>query len=221
MSPSRSSVVRRPRTVDVPIHSGAPNPGLVPIALSVESQPRTRAWSQYHGVSRGGPDDVPPSILYVHMIKRGIAITFSKPMAPATVTNIRNYAVKFSPIAEVQPCRLGGCRPDPDARQHVATIALKRAVYDPATNTVILIPKVSLSSASGTFQISSPASLSSKRANPHKAQPLTDAQGNVIDSNGSRGEVLDHDQQGHPYVAAQPQFSPMGVDQGCSSTVRA
>ena len=43
------------------------------------------------------PDAVPPSIVAVQRVAGGIAVTFSKPMDPATVENIHNYAVKFSP----------------------------------------------------------------------------------------------------------------------------
>ncbi len=194
-------------TVDVPIHSGAPNPGLVPVALSVESQPRSVDGTNTTVYLAAGPDDVPPFILYVHMINRGIAITFNKPMAPSTVTNIRNYAVKFSPSQKFNLADLAGVGLIQTLNTASQAIALKRAVYDPTTNTVVLIPKVSLSSASGTFQISSPASLSSKRANPHKAQPLTDVQGNAIDPDGAVvGKFSITISRGHPYVETQPQF---------------
>ena len=113
-------------TVDVPIHSGAPNPGLVPVALSVESQPRSVDGTNTTVYLAAGPDDVPPFILYVHMINRGIAITFNKPMAPSTVTNIRNYAVKFSPSQKFNLADLAGVGLIQTLNTASQAIALKR-----------------------------------------------------------------------------------------------
>jgi hypothetical protein len=194
-------------TVDVPVHSGAPNPGLVPIALSVGSQPRTVAGTTTTVYLAAGPDDVPPFILYVHMINRGIAITFSKPMAPSTVTNVRNFAVNYSPSHKFSLADLEGVGLIQRLNTASQAIALKRAVYDPTTNTVVLIPKVSLSSSSGTFKISSPSSLASKRTNPYRAQPLTDLQGNAINRDGAvSGKFSITISRGHPYVETRPQF---------------
>jgi len=193
--------------VVVPINSGAPNPGLVPIALSVGSPSRLVHGSNTTVDLAAGPDDVPPSIVYVHMLKRGIALTFSKPMAPASVDKIRNYAVKYSPSQKFSLSDLEGVGLVQTLDTTSQAITLKRAIYDAATNTVTLIPKVALPS-SGTYRISSPASLGSRRADPHKAQPLTDLQGGVINPNGTvAGRFSITISRGHPYVATQSQFT--------------
>jgi hypothetical protein len=186
-------------TVVVPIKSGAPNPGLVPILLAVMPPTHKLAGSNTTVYLVSGPDAIPPSIISVHMVKRGIAVTFSKPMAPATVENVHNYAVVYAPSKKFGLADLTGIGLIQTINNTSQTITLKRAIYDPATNTVRLIPRVSLPS-SGTYQISSPSSLSSRRANPHKAQPLTDLQGNVLSSSGTVGGAFSISiSRGHPY----------------------
>jgi len=193
--------------VVVPINPGASNPGLVPIALSVESPSRPRDKSSTTVYLASDPSAVPPSIVYVHMIKRGIAVTFSKPMAPATVKNVHNYAVKYSPSQQFSVEDLTGVGLINTLNTMSQPIALKRAVYDASTDTVTLIPKVSLP-ASGTYQIKSPASLAAKLDRPYKAQPLTDLDGNVLNSNGMvAGAFSISISKGRPYVAAQPTLS--------------
>ena len=84
-------------TVVVPINSGARNPGSCRWS---SASPRLRAGcaaaieTVYLASSLAA---VPPSIVAVQRVAGGIAVTFSKPMDPATVQNIHNYAVKFSP----------------------------------------------------------------------------------------------------------------------------
>jgi len=194
-------------TVVVPINSGAPNPGLVPITLAVTPPTRKVAGSITTVYLVSGLDAIPPSIISVHMVKNGIAVTFSKPMAPATVENVHNYAVVYAPSQKFSLADLTGVGLIQTINITSQTITLKRAIYDATTKTVKLIPKVSLPS-SGTYQISSPSSLSSRRARPHKAQPLTDLQGNVLNSSGMvAGAFSISISRGHPYVADGPILS--------------
>jgi len=191
----------------VPINPAASNPGLVPIALSVESPSRPKDKSSTTVYLASGPSAVPPEITYIHMLRRGIAVTFSKPMAPARVQNIHNYAVKYSPSQKFSVTDLTGVGLIQTLNNTSQPIALKRAIYDAATDTVTLIPTESLPS-SGTYQIKSPASLAATRDRPHKAQPLTDLEGNVLNSNGTvAGAFSISISEGHPYVAAQPTLS--------------
>jgi hypothetical protein len=149
-------------------------------------------------------------ITSAHLVKRRIALTFSKPMAPATVDRIQNYAVKYSPSQKFSLADLTGVGLIQRLNNTSQTIALKRASYDPSTNTVNLIPKATLPS-SGVYQISSPSSLNSQRARPHKAQPLTDLQGNVLNPNGIVGGAFSISiSKGHPYVATEPILSDGG-----------
>ena len=106
---------------------------------------------------------IPPSIVGVQRVAGGIAITFSKPMDPSTVENIRNYAVKFSPSQSFSLENLYGGGLVPSLDKTPAKIPLRRATYNPATNTVLLVATEQLGSK-GSYKISSPASLLAKKA---------------------------------------------------------
>jgi hypothetical protein len=192
-------------TVSVPIKTGAPKPALVPIVLAVTPPKRIGPAAKTTVYLVSGPDAIPPSIINVHMVKRGIAVTFSKPMAPATVENVHNYAVEYTPSQEFNVADLTGVGLIQRLSKTARPVALRRAHYDPSTNTVTLVPKDSLPS-SGTYQIASPSSLGSRRAGPHKAQPLSDLQGNVLDPGAApvSGAFSISIRRGHPYVQSQP-----------------
>jgi hypothetical protein len=86
-------------------------------------------------------------------------------------------------------------------------IALQRAVYNAATNTVLLIPKQQLQS-DGSYQIKSPASLRAKADRPRKAHALTDLQGNALNQGGiTPGAFSITISKGHPYAATQPSLA--------------
>jgi len=191
--------------VVVPINRGASNPGLVPVALSVESPSRPVDGSSTTVYLASGPSAVPPEIVYVHMVKRGIAVTFSKPMAPATVKNVHNYAIKYSPSQQFSVEDLTGVGLINTLNTMSQPIALKRAIFNPSTDTVTLIPKAALATA-GSYQIKSPASLAAMRDRPNKAQPLTDLLGNAINPGGSPvpGTFSISISKGHPYVETAP-----------------
>jgi hypothetical protein len=192
-------------TVSVPIHAGAPNPGLVPIVLSVTHPKRNGMANAATVYLVSGPAAIPPSIVNVRMVKKGIAVTFSKPMAPASVENVRNYSVEYTPSQEFSLADLTGVGLIQRLNKAARPVALRRAIYEPSSNTVTLIPKVVLP-PSGTYQISSPSSLRSKRARLHRAQPLTDLQGNALNLGGgtAMGAFSISIRRGHPYVANQP-----------------
>lgn len=195
-------------TVTVPITVGAPNPGLVPITLMVSPQNGGGAKSSTTVFLVRGPDAIPPAIIAVHLVKRGIAVTFSKAMASAAVQDVHNYAVQHTPSQEFSLVDLTGAGLIQRLNNTAAPVALRRAVYDASTRTVTLIPKVALPS-SGSYEISSPASLGSKRPRRHQAQPLADLQGSVLNPGGApvAGAFSISIRRGHPYTASAPALS--------------
>jgi hypothetical protein len=170
-------------TVHNPVNSGAPNPGMVPIALSIS--PVTPGISLDSTVEDPstvvylvtGPSALPPTpvgMTNAHLIVHGktasgISITFSGPMSTASVEDVRNYSVSKQGSMQngwdffyMQPV----------SNRRFTSIPLKAAQYDPATNTVTLIPRKSLR-ASAVYEI-------------HNASPrtqrntLTDLQGDPV-----------------------------------------
>jgi hypothetical protein len=175
------------KNVVLPIHAEAPMPALVPVAITVAqaSHPRQQAQTVVDLVST--PDAVPPAINAVRIVRRGsvgkgIALTFSQPMAPSTVENVHNYAVKSVPKAQLDLVALSSTsilQPSPYTNNPPHSVALRAARYNAATDTVILIPKSPLTPAK-SYTVRSPASLGSRRTGPRIARPLTDVHGNVL-----------------------------------------
>jgi hypothetical protein len=194
-------------TVVVPINPGAANPGLVPVQLSVTSASRAVRGSDETIYLATSADAVPPSIVAVQRVKGGIAVTFSKPMGPKTVTNIHNYAVKFSPTQQFSLTELTGIGLIQTLDNTTASIHLRRASYNSATNTVTLVPNEQLG-PNGSYTVSNPANLLAKRGGPRKAHALTDLQGNALDEGGSHaGEFSITISKGHPYAATSAVLS--------------
>jgi hypothetical protein len=191
-------------SVVVPINSQAANSGLVPIQLTAAStgrQVKQNTTTVYLASSLAA---VPPSIIGVQRVAGGIAVTFSKPMAPATVEDIHNYSVKFSPNQNFSLENLYGVGLVQTLETSKTAIPLRRASYDPATNTVTLITNEPLG-PNGSYQISNAPSLLAKKPRPHKAQPLTDLEGNVLNQGGSGGGTFSITiVKGKPYMAAPP-----------------
>ncbi len=190
-------------TVAVPINSGAPNPGLVPIQLAVTSSVRQVKGSSATAYLASSADAIPPSIIGVQRVAGGIAVTFSKPMDPARVDNIHNYVVKFSPTQNFSLENLYGIGLVQTLDNTTQKIPLRRATYNPATNTVLLVATEQLGSK-GSYKISNPASLLAKKARPSNARPLTDVEGNVLDEGGSGGTFSITISKGKPFAAAAP-----------------
>ncbi len=165
--------------VQIPINAEVPINGTVPIAIAPEpAENLATAAQNVYLVS--GPDAIPPTITSSQLITRGrhptgIAITFSKPMAPATVENVHNYVVSgfhkgstfLNPLALVAPAGFF------DTIRHYA---LKAADYDPATRTVTLIPRQPFEWSPG-YIVQSPRNLA--------GHSLTDFQGNTLFDAGS------------------------------------
>jgi hypothetical protein len=190
--------------VVVPINSQAANSGLVPIQLTASStgrQARGNTATVYLASSLAA---IPPSITGVQRVAGGIAVTFSKPMAPATALDVHNYSVKFSPNQKFSLGNLYGVGLVQALDTSKKTIPLRRATYDSATNTVTLIPNEGLG-PNGSYVISNPPSLLSKKARPNNAQPLTDLEGNVLNQGGKGGGTFSVTiSKGKPYAVASP-----------------
>jgi hypothetical protein len=190
-------------TVAIPINSGAANPGLVPMQIAVTSSVRQVKGSSTTAYLASSANAIPPSITSVQRVAGGIAITFSKPMDPATVGNKRNYVVKFSPKNNFSLENLYGVGLVQVLDNTTVKIPLRRATYNPATDTVLLVATEQLGSQ-GSYQISNPASLVAKKPRPGDAHPLTDLEGNVLDEGGKDGTFSIRIGKGKPYAAAAP-----------------
>jgi hypothetical protein len=190
-------------TVAVPINSGAPNPGLVPIQLAVTSSARQVKGSSTTVSLASSAAAIPPSIIGVQRVAGGIAITFSKPMDPATVANIHNYVVKFSPKDNFSLENLYGVGLVQALDNTPVKISLRRATYNPATNTVLLVATEQLG-PNGAYTISSPASLLAKKPKPSNAHPLTDVEGNVLNQGKTDGAFSITIGKGKPFAAVAP-----------------
>ena len=190
-------------TVAVPINSAAANPGLVPVQLAVTSSERQVKGGSTTVYLASSPNAIPPSIIGVQRVAGGIAVTFSKPMDPATVANIHNYVVKFSPTQNFSLENLYGIGLVQALDNTTQKIPLRRATYNPATNTVLIVATEQLGSK-GSYQISNPASLLAKKFRPSNARPLTDVEGNVLEQGGKSGTFSIRIGKGKPFAAAAP-----------------
>ncbi len=194
-------------TVAVPITSGAPNPGSVAVRLGVSSpsgRARDSALTVYLANSVAA---VPPSIVAVQRVAGGIAITFSKPMNPARVQNIHNYAVRFTPSQQFNVVDLTGVGLIQQLTNGKQPIPLRRATYDAATNTVLLVATEQLG-LNGVYTISNAPSLRFPGNRPHKARPLTDLEGNPLEEEDGGGGVFSINiSKGRPYAVGAPSIS--------------
>ncbi len=133
----------------VPILSGAPNPGEVDVNLtisSVDGSPQIMTAGPLELRIMASDATVPPQIVSTQGKPHGIVLTFNKPMNPVEASNVNNYAVRWTtthfkfdnlgPVALFVP----GAWSD-GATSSSGSVRLKSAQYDPATNSVTLIPK--------------------------------------------------------------------------------
>jgi hypothetical protein len=194
--------------VAVPInYSGGPKPALVPVELAVNSSSRGVRGSDAMINLADDQSAVPPSIVAVQRVAGGIAVTFSKPMDPATVADIHNYAVQFAPSQQFNLEDLTGFGLVQTLDTTKSVISLRRASYDAATNTVTLVPNEQLG-PNGAYIISNAPSLLAKKNRPHKAHALSDLQGNALSQGANAPGVFSiRIGKGHPYSAATPGFS--------------
>ncbi len=175
----------------------------MPIQLAVTSSARQVKGSSATVYLASSPDAIPPSIIGVQRVAGGIAVTFSKPMDQTTVQNIHNYVVKFSPTQNFSLENLYGVGLVQALDNTTQKIPLRRATYNPATNTVLLVATEQLG-PNGSYTISNPASLLAKKPRPSNARPLTDVEGNALDQGGKSGAFSIRIGKGKPFAAVAP-----------------
>jgi hypothetical protein len=137
-------------TVRVPINSGAANPGMVPVELSVtSSSPRVEGGSTAFYLVTGPAvlPPTPPDITNAHLIVQrktisGISIKFSQPMAAASVDDVQYYGASYAGPTETEVHFFYS-----ETFNTTGIVRFKAAQYDPATNTLTLIPKKPLNAS--------------------------------------------------------------------------
>jgi hypothetical protein len=173
--------------VTIPIHSVGAEPAEVPIGLSVTSPSLSKSFRGQQSTVYlvDGQQGLPPTITSARLVvtghnASGIALTFSKPMAPATVGNIHNYsiwtphepaglpdALSF-PVGVASELVPVGAPPAGVPTVDRRTIALKAAQYDASTDTVVVVPARPL-------ELSKRAFVTIRQG--HAGQGITDLQG--------------------------------------------
>ena len=201
-------------TLSVPILAGAPNPGEVDVTLTAipvnPPTPVTVTGPLVLRILASGPSR-PPTITSEQGTPQGIVLTFSKPMDPARASNVNNYAVRSSYATSTvfgdSPLglKLFGFQ------NHTFrnSVPLRAAVYDPATNSVTLIPRRRLTYESQiTVTQGSGSNKSSRPGHPSDAPlGLTDLAGNPINGGSTPGKFSVSVTTGNPQpvTAGNPQ----------------
>jgi hypothetical protein len=175
-------------TVRVPILPGSPSMGtrVLPVTLS-PTPGNPQGQTEYIVITHGG-DTTPPTVLNAQALTLGgkvvaFSIQFSKPMDPATVANLANYAAAAPKSALEAGASLMGTS---SSVSYSKSIPLKSVVYDATSNTAYLIP-VSPTKPNNRirrpfeFQVGSPA--------PTTFSNLRDTSGNPINSLAVTGLV--------------------------------
>jgi hypothetical protein len=176
----------------VPILSGAPNPGEVDVNLTITSVDGSRP------ITTTGPLElrilasdatIPLQIVSTQGKPHGIVLTFNKPMDPVEASDVKNYAVRWE-TTHFKFDDLGlfalawGPAWSDGTTSSSGFVRLKSAQYDPANNSVTLIPKQKLT-YSGRTSINvtqgHPAKISGRpEQQPDLGQGPTDLEGNPI-----------------------------------------
>jgi hypothetical protein len=176
----------------VPILSGAPNPGEVDVNLTISSVGGSRPLVTASPLELrilASDSTIPPQSVSTQGKPHGIVLTFSKPMNPVEASNVNNYAVRWTTTHfEYESLGMFALFV-PGAWSNGTTsssgyVRLKFAQYDPATNSVTLIPKrmLTYSGETGiTVTQGHPAKTSGQPGQQSNlGQGLTDLQGNPI-----------------------------------------
>jgi hypothetical protein len=186
---------QRRTAVTVPILAGAPNPGEVHVSLSIRpidhspmvvSQRDHNAWAPLKLIVLASD---PPKIASEQESPRSIVLTFSKPMNPVGASNVNNYSVSLvnDNAGGIRGGGLGAIFGwHSGASVSSKPVPLQSAQYDPATQTVTLVPKQRLPRLDDVGYINVtqvyPAKTSVQPGHPlNVAQGLTDLQGDPID----------------------------------------
>lgn len=188
-------------TVTVPILAGAPNPGEVDVDLTItpiDPPPDLRSSGPLELRILASDALIPPKIVSVQGEPQGIVLTFSKPMDPAGASNVDNYFVRAT-TTSVKRNPFLGLIDNPTQLLHFGksismsvststhTVPLQAAEYDPATNSVTLVPKRKLTYSANIIvtqgQLTKVSSRPGHQSNPGPG--LTDLEGNPINGDTS------------------------------------
>jgi hypothetical protein len=185
--------------VTVPILPGAPNPGAVDVDLIIDpvGPPPTVGSTNMLDLRILASDPaLPPKVVSTLLTDQGIVLSFNKPMDPVSASNAKNYTVTSANSHTSRGIlSFGGLLPGLFGRTSTAVNAMhpKSAQYDPATQSVTLIPKHKGAydvNAWGTLKLVNPAKTPARPGHRSGATgSLTDLQGNLINASTSPGSV--------------------------------
>jgi hypothetical protein len=190
--------------VSVPILAGAPNPGEVDVNLTItpiDPPPDLKTFGPLELRILASPALIPPTIASTQGTPRGIVLTFSKPMDPTAASNVNNYSVRATSTSSktnpfLVPIDLATIPLHFDSSiatkssNSTQTVPLRAAEYDPATNSVTLIPSRKLAyAASITVSQGHPTKASGRLGAQSNPGPgLTDLEGNPINGETTPGK---------------------------------
>ena len=204
-------------TLTVPILAGAPNPGEVDVTLTATPvnppTPVTVRGPLVLRILASGPSK-PPTITSEQGTPKGIVLTFSKPMDPAAASNVNNYAVRsLYGTSSVFGGSLGFMLFGYQNHTFRNSVPLRAAVYDPATNSVTLIPRRRLTYKSQiTVTQGSGSNKSSRPGHPSDAPlGLTDLEGNPINGGSTPGKFSVVVTTGNPQPVATGNPQPVAT----------
>ncbi len=135
--------------------SGAPNPGEVDVNLTISSVAGSRQIMTSGPLEMrilASPAMIPPIMVSVQGAPQGLVLTFSKPMDPVAASNVNNYSVRATTTsAKTNPFLVPidiltfplhmDSSLSTSTSIHTRRVPLRAAEYDPATNSVTLVPK--------------------------------------------------------------------------------
>jgi hypothetical protein len=180
-------------TVTVPILAGAPNPGVVHVSLNITPiDPATMipAPTALDLQIAASDPAVPPravSVEFSYNPEDNIVLRFNKPMNPVGASNVKNYVVSL--LADAPEGGLAGLFA---SHAVLYSVPLKSAEYDPATQSVTLIPKHPIAGWMPWATLI-PGHRARTSVRPGRqsnvSQGLTDLQGNPINADTTPGKV--------------------------------
>ena len=173
------------QNVSIPIPAESASAGPVQIELNATTATTGIAADSVPVFVVDSPEQLPPSIASVHLVgisgmhAAGITITFSKPMDPATVQDVHNYSISSLgmsagvnlPFVIAAPLNWFSDYSGPSPL--IEHTPIKAAVYNPATDTVTLIPRHPLESAT-KYSVTSPTKLAGHVLTDQDGNPLFD-----------------------------------------------
>jgi hypothetical protein len=185
-------------SVTVPILSGAPNPGEVDVTLTItpiDPPPDLRVGPPLDLRILASKDMLPPSIEDTWATPQGIALKFSKPMDPAGVSNVKNYAVRAMSsgwggigsysVSSLFTSIFTSIFGDHSSHSSPPPVRIVSAQYDAATQTVTLVPARKLNYKAYTYNVRlvrQPKLSSLPGPHSNLASGITDLRGQTIDT---------------------------------------